>query len=94
MQGGGRFNALRLPDTVMIRHGVVYRWYFTSSKGGVVMVSAVTDMKFCACSLANTYFAWFSYHSGKIVRTYCQKTSFNGCVTQDGGTSQGLSRST
>ena len=42
MQGGGRFNALRLPDTVMIRHGVVDRWYFSSSKGGVVMVSAVT----------------------------------------------------
>ncbi len=31
-----RFTALRLPDTVIIRNGLIYKWYFTSKNGHVL----------------------------------------------------------
>jgi hypothetical protein len=31
-----RFTALRLPDTIIIRNGLIYKWYFTSKNGGVM----------------------------------------------------------
>jgi hypothetical protein len=33
---GRRFDAMRLPDTVLFRHGTVARWYFTSKSGEVL----------------------------------------------------------
>lgn len=34
---GGRFKAFRVPDTVLFRNGMLYRWYFTSAKDGTIM---------------------------------------------------------
>lgn len=34
--GSSRFSALRVPDTVIIRNGLIYRWFFTSKNGTVL----------------------------------------------------------
>lgn len=34
--GHTRFTALRLPDTVIIRNGLIYKWYFTSKNGSIL----------------------------------------------------------
>ena len=31
-----RFTALRVPDTIIIRNGLIYKWYFTSKNGSVM----------------------------------------------------------
>ena len=67
-----RFTALRLPDTVIIRNGLIYRWYFTSKNGNVLRKNR---SRLHRAEVRDALLAKGAKNRSKIVAVYLTSTS-------------------
>ena len=67
-----RFTSLRLPDTVIIRNGLIYRWYFTSKNGNVLRKNR---SRLHRAEVRDALLAKGAKNRSKIVAVYLTSTS-------------------